>query len=147
MFVGFSIQKENEIESLKIYSKPFLISSKIDNEEMILQIIRSNDCSFLCNENDKFWIEFVAYRNKTEYYDLNKKIIKEPLKIFGKYIMEINRNLLDNFNESYSNYHLMKTLDDSFNLNIQFSVFYRIVEKDYILTTPTLTCNKTYLQN
>jgi hypothetical protein len=145
MIVGISIQKENEIESLKIYSKPFLISSKIDNEEMILQIIRSNDCSFLASENDKFWIEIVAYRNKNEFYDLNKRITKVPLKIFGKYLIEINRNLLENFNESYSNYHLIKTLDNSFNLNIQFSVFYRIIEKDYVLTTPTLTCNKIYL--
>lgn len=145
MYIGISFQKENEVDSPKIYSKPFLISSKIDNEDMILQIIRSNDCSFLVSENDKFYVEIIAYRTKNEFYDLNQKNSIIPLNIFGKYLIEINRNLLDDFKESETNYYLRKELDNSHKLIIQFSVYYRIDKKDYILTTPTITCNKTYM--
>ena len=142
MLLGISILKDGVLNDEKIYTKPFINSFKEGNETLIFQIISSNDCAFLLTENSKFFIELVLYRTKNEYYELNLKK-KEPFKILGKYVMELNNNTLDPFHDTNS--YLRKELDNEYKLNIQFSVVYRHNEKDYILTTPTITCNKTYM--
>lgn len=137
MIIGIYIK----INDNNYYSKPLIIN---DNSDIfIAQLIRDVDFSFIANKNDNIYMEIIEYPNKNSYYDAN---IKNNInfKKFGSYIFIFDgiQNLnkkIDFVTDSFS-----INLNEINNLKITFHVVYRKIEDDYILSTPIITCRKTY---
>ena len=140
MFLGIAI-KNNGMYS---YSKPFILNNEL-KDKFIAQIIRDVDFSILLKNGEMIILDIVIYPNKYSYYEANSKNTSNNLfKKLGSYNLLFENNEDINFQDFKKGY-FKKLLDQENNLNISFSTIYMKDEDKYIVTTPLIYGNKSYL--
>lgn len=145
MLLGICIKRNN----IYHYSKPFIVNNYVDNignNVFCAQIMRDIDFSVLLELNDNIVIDIIIYPNKMSSYDANLKN-KDPdlFTKLGSYNVVFNniieKTCIDNFEKGK---YCLK-LDNPYNLEIEFTTIIRQRERDYIITTPTITGNSNFL--
>jgi hypothetical protein len=140
MFLGLCIKNNNNYH----YCRPFFINK--DDNIFIGQIIRDVDFSIIVKLNEIIDLSIIVYPNKKSYHIANKnKLNPEKFKILGKYILFIDTIsdivILNNFNKGV----IKKRLDNNHNVDIEFSMILMENKEYYILSTPYIKGNKSYL--
>ena len=160
MHIGLCIQKEcvkhtdsknnNKInEYMYNYTKP-LIYDSIDINYFSAYLLRDIDFSILVEPNENLKIYIIQYKMKDIFLKLNENNTNpnyslDSLDIIGTYNTSLNNiEELDNTDE-YIKSKLYIELDLTFDLNIEFTIFYRKNENDYIMSNPNIKGKKVLL--
>jgi len=159
MHIGICIQKEtiknmNQINDLNKtikeytynYSKP-LIYDDINKNYFLAYLIRDVDFSILVNPNEKLKIYVIQYQDKNIFLKLNENNSNpnhslDMLDIIGNYNISIKNMEMTDDTTEYIKSKLFFELDSTFDLSVEFTVFYRKNEEDYIMSNPHIRGKK-----
>lgn len=142
MIFGLCIKKDETFN----YSKPLVIDVS-DDKYFILQSIRDIDFSIIVQSMDNLKIYFVKYPTKDSYIKYNVKNItpeNSDITILGNYVIKFVPNKI-NLSNSNKKINIVYELDKTFELSIYLTYIFRESDNDYILTTPFLNGNKSFL--
>lgn len=161
MHIGLCIQKEcvkhtnsknidkTITEYIYNYTKPLMYDS-IDMNYFSAYLIRDVDFSILIDPGEKLKIYIIQYKTKDIFFKLNENNSNpdyslDQLDIICCYNISTNNiEELDNTDE-YIKSKLYMELDSTFDLSIEFTIFYRKIENDYIMSNPTINGKKKLL--
>jgi len=145
MYLGICIYQNNTYH----YTKPFLYNSE-NKDYFVAQLIRDVDFSLIVELDEFLKIHLIKYKKKDSYLQFNENNIcpfnvLDKIVILGSYDIYINSFEKYDSSLEYIKSRLFRKLDDIIDLNIEFTVIQRILEKDYILCTPKITGKKYFL--
>jgi hypothetical protein len=153
MYIGICIQKEtiknmdqmNDLnktikEYTYNYSKP-LIYDDINKNYFLAYLLRDVDFSILVNPNEKLKIYVIQYKDKNIFLKLNENNSTpnhslDMIDIIGNYNISIKNMEITDDTTEYIKSKLFFELDSTFDLSVEFTVFYRKNEEDYIMSNP-----------
>jgi hypothetical protein len=140
MILGICIKNEETYN----YSKALFLDSTND-KYFIAQSIRDIDFSIIVKSMDNLKIYIIEYPKNDFYKKCNIDNInpeRSNIKILGNYSFrfEPDQNNVDEINNKKN---IVIPLDKEYELNIDMS--YILYNSDYILTTPYISGNKSYL--
>jgi len=139
ILIGLVLIRDNTYK----YSKPFILNTE-DEKSFIAQIIRDVDFDITVSKNEIIHIQMVQYPKLRSYYELNIEGKKHDFKIFGTYDILCDKLNNDYIFQKRAHGQFDTILDNDFNLKLFFS--YTIYEKKYLLMTPMLTGDISYLK-
>jgi hypothetical protein len=110
------------------------------NENFTLTLIRDIDYSFLLNLNDSIIIYIIEYPTAKYYYQCNNNnILDDKIKIIKNFEVIFNNIEELEYNTMFKKGIFSKKLDDNNQLKINFTIFYRDEQNDYIVSNPYIS--------
>jgi len=136
MFYGLCVKSCNN--NNYYFSKPLIMN--ILNENFTLTLIRDIDYSFLLNLNDSIIIYIIEYPTAKYYYQCNNNnILDDKIKIIKNFEVIFNNIEELEYNTMFKKGIFSKKLDDNNQLKINFTIFYRDEQNDYIVSNPYIS--------
>jgi len=139
ILIGLVIIRNNTYK----YSKPFILNTE-DETSFVAQIIRDVDFDIIVDKNEIINIQIVKYPKKMSYYEANVAGVNHNFNIFGTYNIICDKLNNDYIFQKRAHGEFHTILDNDFNLKLLFS--FTIYEKKYLLVTPMLTGDISYLR-
>ena len=138
ILIGIVLIRDNTYK----YSKPFILNTE-DEKTFVAQIIRDVDFDIMVNKNEIINIQIVKYPTKMSYYKANVEGVNHNFKILGTYNILCDKLNHDYIFQKRAHGDFKTILDNEFNLELFFS--FTIYEKKYLLVTPMLIGDISYL--
>jgi hypothetical protein len=134
LLIGIYIKENNKFH----FTKPLNIIK--DYDHIYCSINRDIDYSLLLNKDESFELGIIEYNKYNDYYELNNNnLLNNDINV----IMTFN-NLNISINNILNN-KIYYTLNNEYDIKIDFSIFYLYYDK-YIITTPHLSFTENLLQ-